>query len=113
MTDQAERADSVVVHARIVWGSDLRPVSHLAELAAAVQVTHPGNRYYRFSVGIGDPTQIFLNEAWDTMGDFEHHATLAETLEIGDVVRAGATEVQLHVHTVAFTLAVPFATVGE
>lgn len=84
----------------------------LATLAATVEASHRGNRNYRFSTDIEQPTHFYLNEEWETMTDFEHHSTLPETLEIGSVTRNGATDVKLCLHSVASTRAVPFATAG-
>jgi quinol monooxygenase YgiN len=89
------------------WNSGPAPVRELAELAALVRARHAGNIDYRFSVDVGDPAQIYLQEAWGSAADFAAHGQTPEVKAIGEVLRRGAAEPSLASYEVSNTTEIP------
>jgi quinol monooxygenase YgiN len=90
-----------IVRGSFRWPAGTVPLVELAELAGQVRARHAGNIDYRFSVDSGDPTLIYLNEAWEHADDFARHGQTPEVAEIGAVVGRGATDVRVTGYEVA------------
>jgi quinol monooxygenase YgiN len=77
------------------WPNGAVPLAELAALADQVRSRHPGNIDYRFSVDAGDPTRMYLTEAWEHADDFARHGQTPEVAAIGEVVGRGGVDIRV------------------
>jgi quinol monooxygenase YgiN len=97
----------ILIKGSFRWRTGAPPLARLAELASQVRERHAGNIDYRFSVDVGDPQLIHLNEAWQRAEDFTEHGKTAEVAQIGVVLAGGGYDAQLALHDVATTTPIP------
>ena len=87
----------VIIRGRFRWDAGEPPTAEMGRLAALVRERHAGNIDYRLAVDSGDASQLHLNEAWESLADFEAHGQTPEVAELLALVAPGARDFTLEV----------------
>lgn len=87
----------VIIRGRFRWEGGEPPLAEMGRLAALVRERHAGNIDYRLAVDCGDAAQLHLNEAWESLADFEAHGKTPEVAQLLAVVTPGARDFTLEV----------------